>query len=89
MPALDIVCLEDDALDAELARHERCGRTRLPAHTRWGKALAPTKMDRGSVLIAIEQMADLCSTLFGIPCEAVGEPRIAATLTDSAAQRAA
>jgi signal transduction histidine kinase len=49
------------------------------------KALAPTNMDRGGVLVAIEQMADHCSTLFGIPCEAIGEPQIAATLTDSAA----
>ena len=49
------------------------------------KALAPTNLDHGGILVALEQLAHHCSSLFGVPCEAHGDGKIAVNLSDSAA----
>ena len=49
------------------------------------RALAPTNLDRGDIMVAIEQLARHCSGLFGVPCEAHGDGKVSVNLSDSAA----
>jgi two-component system sensor histidine kinase UhpB len=48
------------------------------------KSLAPTNLDHGGILTALEQLANTCTASLKIACEVSGARAIASTLTDSA-----